>query len=210
MARILDLTGETFGKLNVLCRTCTPQDQIGIRKGSWWLCECSCGRREVLNGADLRENRRKQCRVCKANANSMAGEEHGTWRVLREATWDEAPQTKSSHKQSWWKVRCMHCGAEAIRNRQQLRNGYLQCTCVGVPHPPKPFVISAKEDNKVTTPIPVRHRKCKQCGKVFELESLGGGWGWTIGDNYFCTYKCMRAYERAPKGKKYKSRGLDE
>ena len=204
MARILDLTGETFGKLKVLCRTVQPQDSS--RGGTWWLCECVCGRQEVLNGADLRENRRKQCRNCKEESRNMTGQEHGTWLVIRTATEDETPDAKSSRKTTWWKVRCIHCGKEAIRSRDNLRKGHKQCSCVGVPKPPRPLVIR-QPDNKVTTPIPISSRKCKQCGKIFELETFGR-WGWTIGEHYFCTYKCMRAYEKAAKGKKYKTRGL--
>jgi len=41
--------------------------------------------------------------------------------------------------------------------------------------------------------------KCKVCKKKFEKPSKE--WGWTIGNLDFCTYKCMRQYERAKKPK---------
>ena len=208
MSRILDLTGETFGKLKVLRLTVAPEDREN-KEGTWWVCKClGCGGEEVVRGADLRENRRKQCRACKAASRDMSGQEHGTWRVLREATEDETPEIKSARRTSWWKVRCVLCGRDAIRNREQLHKLFKQCTCIGVPQQPRPFVIRKGDDNLVKRPLPENSKKCRQCGKIFEMETYGR-WGWTIGEEYFCTYKCMRAYEKTPKTKRYKKRGLD-
>lgn len=208
MSRILDLTGETFGKLKVIRLTVAPEDRAN-KDGTWWVCEClGCGRHEVIRGADLRENRRRQCRECKINSRDKAGQEHGTWLVLREATEDEKPATKSAKRTSWWKVRCVLCGKETIRNREQLHKRLKQCECIGVPKQPRPFVNRTGDDNKVKRPLPENSRRCEHCGKIFDLETYGQ-WGWTIGTLYFCTYRCMREYEKIPKNKKYKKRGLD-
>lgn len=40
---------------------------------------------------------------------------------------------------------------------------------------------------------------CKFCKKKFKKPRKD--WGWYIGDLNFCTYKCMRLYERAKKPK---------
>ena len=205
MSRILDLTGQTFGTLKVLCLTVAPADREN-KSGTWWLCECACGAREVISGVDLRENRRKQCRICKAASRDMTGQEHGTWLVIREATEDEIPDVKSANRTSWWKVRCVLCGKDAIRSRDQLKKFFKQCSCVGVPAKPKPFVVR-EPDNTIKRPLPERNKRCRQCGKIFELETYGQ-WGWTIGSDYFCTYKCMRLWEKTPKAKKYKRKGL--
>lgn len=59
-------------------------------------------------------------------------------------------------------------------------------------------------DNKAATPqgtlsgmVP-NMAKCKSCGKSFDRAYKD--WGHMIGKHFFCTYRCMRAYER--KGKK--------
>ena len=52
--------------------------------------------------------------------------------------------------------------------------------------------------------------KCTWCKKVFERPSNGAGWGWNIGQRLFCTYSCMRAWERHDREKrmaKYMKKG---
>lgn len=45
---------------------------------------------------------------------------------------------------------------------------------------------------------------CAECHKRFEKTILGGEWGWNIGQKLFCTYGCMREYERKEKEKRFK------
>jgi hypothetical protein len=53
--RLIDLTGERFGRLVVVKRS--------DKKGShpMWLCECDCGKQIVADGANLRTGHTKSC-----------------------------------------------------------------------------------------------------------------------------------------------------
>ena len=61
-----DLTGQTFGWLTVLSRAGRTSSKAGF---ATWNCQCSCGRKTVSAGVDLRNGRIKSC-GCK-------------WRTLR-------------------------------------------------------------------------------------------------------------------------------
>lgn len=195
--RVLDLTGVEFGKLKVEALAERPEGKRDRR--SYWLCRCQCGRTEVIAGEDLNANRRKRCRWCTEEINNLEGREFGTWQVERKATQEETPDQPSAGKMSWWKVKCVLCGAEAIRSRPQLRNLKRQCECIAAPKA-RPFVMRTVEESKPTKPIPIKTRKCPVCKKIFELETMGQ-WGWNIGNELFCTYKCMRVREKERMGK---------
>ena len=53
--RLIDLTGKRFGRLVVIERS----DKIGSHP--MWLCECDCGNRVIVDGANLRTNHTKSC-----------------------------------------------------------------------------------------------------------------------------------------------------
>ena len=44
----------------------------------------------------------------------------------------------------------------------------------------------------------VRYRACSQCGKVFPIYCEFSNYGYSLewGRKIFCSYRCMRAYER--------------
>ena len=39
-------------------------------------------------------------------------------------------------------------------------------------------------------------RQCTRCKKRFEIPNTINSWGWNIGEKLFCSYSCMRGYER--------------
>lgn len=55
--KLIDLTGQTFGKLTVVTRS-TENDKTGHPK---WECECECGNKTLSNGADLRSGKSQSC-----------------------------------------------------------------------------------------------------------------------------------------------------
>ena len=54
----IDLTGQYFGRLKVLCYYNTADDKDRKAK---WLCECACGRFKVISGKSLRDGDTKSC-----------------------------------------------------------------------------------------------------------------------------------------------------
>jgi hypothetical protein len=55
--RLIDLTGQRFGRLVVLNKTDTPYKDRHIG----WRCICDCGVETIVNGRDLRKGHTKSC-----------------------------------------------------------------------------------------------------------------------------------------------------
>ena len=58
--KFIDMAGQTFGKLQVVCIS----DKIEEDGSRNWVCECSCGNIEVINGRALRRGSRTCCAEC--------------------------------------------------------------------------------------------------------------------------------------------------
>jgi len=56
---LIDLAGRTFGRLTVLERV--PNDDRYSRPRPLWLCQCKCGNKTVVIGANLRDGKTKSC-----------------------------------------------------------------------------------------------------------------------------------------------------
>lgn len=56
MARLIDLIGKRFGKLEVICRTKDETRNMG-----GWLCLCLCGNTTITQGSHLRNGHRTSC-----------------------------------------------------------------------------------------------------------------------------------------------------
>ena len=75
MGSFIDLTGQRFGRLSVLCR-------IGTKSGHpLWLCQCECGNQTEVITSDLRGNKTHSCgcynKECIARLASKAGQARG-------------------------------------------------------------------------------------------------------------------------------------
>ena len=69
MPKLIDLTGQKFGRLTVI-------ERDGIRDGhAAWLCQCECGNRTVANGRHLRNG---LIRSCGCYRKEYAAERHTT------------------------------------------------------------------------------------------------------------------------------------
>lgn len=56
-----DLTGKRFFRLQVIGRVERPAHLPKKAKGSWWACECDCGKNTVVSSAHLKTNRTRSC-----------------------------------------------------------------------------------------------------------------------------------------------------
>ena len=52
MGKLIDLTGQRFGKLTVIAR-----DGSDKNNKATWLCRCDCGKETVVRGSDLRQEK---------------------------------------------------------------------------------------------------------------------------------------------------------
>lgn len=79
MGKRYDLTGQTFGRLEVI-----GFDHISRDGASHWLCECSCNNRTrlVAKGYDLVRGHAMSCGCLRKEANDITGRTFGRLRVL--------------------------------------------------------------------------------------------------------------------------------
>lgn len=126
MAKLIDLTGQVFGKLTVLKR-----DDSRSNKGTYWWCQCECGnkisvRKDQLTrakgpktscGCDLKEKNSK------AHLKDITGQTFGKLTVIHRVT------SRPGSKAARWLCKC-ECGKECEVDGIQLRNGSVQsCGC---------------------------------------------------------------------------------
>lgn len=59
--RPTDETGNTYGRLTVLCRT-QPQDkELRTDTNAYWLCRCECEKTIIVSGNNLRRGKVQSC-----------------------------------------------------------------------------------------------------------------------------------------------------
>ena len=56
MSKLIDLTGQQFGRLTVVQRA-----ETGKRGHALWLCKCACGRETIVSSSSLRRGATKSC-----------------------------------------------------------------------------------------------------------------------------------------------------
>lgn len=120
-AKLIDLTGERFGRLVVLQRV-MPNGSDGAR----WLCKCDCGNQSIAAGGKLRTGEVKSCgcyrREGSGRAMDLVGQRYGRLVVIE--------FSHCRNKKRFWKCRC-DCGNEVVVSRMQLRNGDTKsCGCL--------------------------------------------------------------------------------
>lgn len=84
MPRIIDLTGQQFGRLTVIQRSGTSQS-----RQAQWLCQCACGNTTLVQAYDLKSGNTQSC-GCQRKENfthtihGHSGERlHGIWKGMK-------------------------------------------------------------------------------------------------------------------------------
>jgi hypothetical protein len=138
MTKLIDLTGQKFGRLTVTARDVGPSN-----RRTYWRCQCECGQVKTVEVSHLKSGDVKSCGCLKsehalaniANGMSRAGVRNkvrqqqrleantviGAWTLINEFEKDA---------QLWWKVRCV-CGTEKSMRQSLLtyKNGSRSCGC---------------------------------------------------------------------------------
>ena len=129
MGKVIDLTGNTYGKLTVIQRG----DNIG--KSTAWLCQCSCGNPNLvlIRGDHLKSGATKSCGcihkkifsdIAKRNKVDLIGRKFGKLTVIKETEY-------RYHNSIVWKCLC-ECGNEVLVPNGRLQNNHTQsCGCLG-------------------------------------------------------------------------------
>ena len=92
--KIIDLTGQRFGKLTVIARAESKN------KRACWLCECDCGNTIITTGKLLRNGKTQSC-GCKKSVTNGKSRKHGMSNAKLYNNWlgikDRCFNPKSSH-----------------------------------------------------------------------------------------------------------------
>ena len=84
----IDLTGQTFGRWQVLCF-----HSIDKRRKALWLCRCECGTVRAVFGMSLRARKSKSCGCAvRRQGGGCYTAEYRTWRAMKRRCLDKAFQ----------------------------------------------------------------------------------------------------------------------
>ena len=130
----VDLTGQTYGNLKVLKRSCLrARSDKNPQKQWFWLCRCSCGNTAEVSTNGLRSGHVRSCGCLVVwRRNKIAddairkGMVFGSWTVTGDSGVKKASNVL-------WKCRCS-CGTEKSISRRRLLTGKsTKCLkCMGV------------------------------------------------------------------------------
>lgn len=128
MPKLIDLTGQSFGRLTVISRAQNNKDGRAM-----WLCRCSCGNQVVVLGKCLRNGHTKSCGCLNKDIVSeqclvdRTGEQFGRLTVIARASDYIAPNKKRHVR---WLCRC-ECGNEVVVDVCGLVRGTTKsCGCL--------------------------------------------------------------------------------
>lgn len=114
-----------------------------LKKGSKWLCKCSCGSDKIFSvlGSDLKRKDGKGTRSCgclhqkqmdnfwKETFVDLTNQEFGLLQVIKKVQSDEKSKTNKA-KHAFWLCKCQ-CGNEVIVSSRDLRSGDTKsCGCL--------------------------------------------------------------------------------
>ena len=117
MPKLIDLTGQRFGRLTVLGRTEVPPNRE--TQAAWWLCDCDCGRKVPVASYALRSGATRSCG--RHRAPDLTGQRFGRLTVL-ERDWTRKVA-------AYWLCDC-DCGTKTSVAGDALRSGRSQsCGC---------------------------------------------------------------------------------
>lgn len=130
MSRIIDLTGEKFGKYTVLYRDNTKPR--GKTCKVYWVCQCECGNIKSVRGDHLKSGATLSCgcehkKIVSEKATiDLTGQKFGQLTVIRKV--DKPRETND--RSAYWLCKC-DCGGETVTSAHSLKIGKSNsCGCV--------------------------------------------------------------------------------
>ena len=122
MGKIIDLTGQKFGKLTVLEKTKERRNRQVV-----WRCSCECGKETLVVGSSLRSGHTKSCgcgNYDSKNFQDLTNQIFGKLIVIEQSG-------KDNYRHILWKCKC-ECGNIRIALGTELRQGKItacqECT----------------------------------------------------------------------------------
>ena len=124
MSRLIDITGNSYGRLVVVERSGSAKDGKAT-----WLCNCICGKSLIVQGKDLRSGNTKSCGCLHLEINSQLRTKDEIGGVYDRLTViKRAGTTKGG--QATWLCKC-DCEDEVVVEGAKLRDGHTKsCGCL--------------------------------------------------------------------------------
>ena len=119
--RLIDLTGQKFGKLKVIGRT---KDE-SFNSGTYWDCQCECGKIKEYRTDVLRKTGIKNCGC--GSSSIQIGDQYGKLTIIE--------RVKNQRRSAYWKCKC-DCGSnkKVVLSSYSLKNEYNKsCGCLKNP-----------------------------------------------------------------------------
>lgn len=126
MGKLIDLTGQKFGRLTVLGRA--PKPEGATSTSAFWYCICECGTKKVISGNVLRQGKAKSCGCLNKeikDKDSLLGKVFGRLTVIDRIS---KPQGIKGGD-AYWVCKC-ECGNFVSVMGKSLKNGKTKsCGC---------------------------------------------------------------------------------
>lgn len=123
MSKLINLTGQHFGRLTVLYKDTERKSKTG----SYWICQCKCGKIVSVRSASLRNGSISSCgcyrkeKLSQLKTENLLGQKFGLLTVI-----EKAPK---KHNRTAWLCRC-DCGNQIIVTAHDLKSYHTQsCGC---------------------------------------------------------------------------------
>ena len=99
MSKVIDLTGQVFGRLTVISRV-----ESSSRGEARWLCECACGNRSTVTTSRLRSRSTKSCGCLKAESGVATNTTHGMSNTKEYHAWESIKNRVFNHSHPGYAV----------------------------------------------------------------------------------------------------------
>ena len=121
MGKVIDLTGQKFGRWTVLERA--PKPEGSHSTSAFWLCRCECGTEKVVSGNVLKQGKSQSCGCYNVDSHAekyidLTNKRFGKLLVLKKVP---RPDNLCSSG-TYWLCKC-DCGKEKIIYGQSLLKG---------------------------------------------------------------------------------------
>lgn len=135
MSKLIDLTGQRFGRLTVI----EKDNSRKTNSGSYWVCQCDCGRTKSIKSSSLRRGEIQSCgclrteNTIQAKKNlglidNLVGQRFGLLTVIEK----DEEETKKHSGAIYWKCLCDCGNIKSIRGQNLKRkdeNRTISCGC---------------------------------------------------------------------------------
>lgn len=179
------MIGRKIGLLKVIERVPPPEGTPEYEiHNTFWRCRCDCGNEIVMSRGKITSLATPSCGCAKERAmkkveDVMLGKRFGMLTVLERSPPPDKVDGNPVNT-TWWRCMC-DCGREVVMGKQYIKTRKMpHCGCKN-PKKPKKSIYD---------------KTCEQCKKEFDCYALDM-WAWKIGQYRFCTYGCMRKWERS-------------